>query len=117
VNPNQRPLSITILAGVYILVGAMGFCYHFRQAIPLNRDGALIEFTELLALVAGVFLLRGHNWARWLALAWMGFHVILSAFVPLVPFLMHCLLFAAIAWILLRPPARQYFRGASMKPA
>ena len=116
-NPNQRPLSITLLAGVYILVGAIGFVYHFLQAIPLNRDGALIEFTELLAFVAGVFLLGGRNWARWLALAWMGFHVILSAFVPLVPFLIHCVFFAAIAWILLRPPARQYFRRASMKPA
>jgi hypothetical protein len=100
-----------------MLVGAMGFVYHFRQAIPLNRDGVLIEFTALLALLSGVFLFRGHNWARWLALAWMGFHVILTAFVPLVPFLLHCVFFAAIAWILLRPPARQYFRGASMKPA
>jgi hypothetical protein len=116
-NPNQRPLSITILAGVYILVGAMGFFYHFRQAIPLNRDGVLIECTALLALLSGGFLLRGHNWARWLALAWMGFHVILTAFVPLVPFLAHCVFFAAIGWILLRPPARQYFRGASRKPA
>jgi hypothetical protein len=116
VNPNQRPLSITILAGVYILVGAMGFFYHFRQTLPLHRDGALILVTELLAFVAGVFLLRGRNWARWLALAWMGFHVILTAFVPLVPFLMHCVFLAAIAWILLRPPARQYFRGASLKP-
>lgn len=116
-NPNQRPLSITILAGVYILVGAMGFFYHFKQAIPLHRDGALIEFTELLALTAGVFLLRGRNWARWLALAWMGFHVVLSAFVPLLPFLIHCLLFAAIAWLLLRGPARRYFGRASMKPA
>jgi hypothetical protein len=116
-NRNKRPLSITILAAVYILVGAMGFFYHFRQAIPLHRDGAMVESTELLALLAGVFLLRGHNWARWLALAWMGFHVILTAFVPLVPFLIHCLFFAAIAWLLLRPPARRYFRGASMKPA
>ena len=47
-NPKQRPLSITILAGVYILVGAVGFFYHFP--IPLNRDGALIELTELLAI-------------------------------------------------------------------
>jgi len=117
VNPNKRPLSITLLAGVYILVGAMGFFYHFRQAIPLNRDGAWIEVTELLALVAGVFLLRGHNWARWLALAWMGFHVILTAFIPLVPFLIHCVFLAAIAWILLRPPARRYFRGAPLRPA
>lgn len=116
-NPHKRPLSITILAGVYVLVGAVGFFYHFREAIPLNRDGALIEFTELLAFISGVFLLRGHNWARWLALAWMGFHVIRTAFVPLVPFLIHCVLFAANAWILLRPPARRYFGGASVKPA
>jgi hypothetical protein len=116
-KPYPRPLSITLLAGVYILVGVGGFVSHFREAIPLNRDGALIELTELLALLAGVFLLRGHNWARWLAFAWMGFHVIVSAFVPLLPFLMHCLMFAAIAWLLLRPPARRYFRGASIKPA
>jgi hypothetical protein len=116
-NPNQRPLSITILAGVYILVSALGFFYHFKEAIPPNRDGALIELTELVGFTAGVFLLRGHNWARWLALAWMGFHVVLTAFVPLLPFLMHCLFFAAIAWLLLRAPARRYFRGGSMKPA
>ena len=39
-----------------------------------------MELTELLAMVSGAFMLRGHNWARWLALAWIIFHVILSIF-------------------------------------
>ena len=112
---SERPLSVTILACVYILVGAIGFVYHFREAIPLNRDGALVELTELLAFISGVFMLRGHNWARCLALAWMAFHVILTAFVPIVPLVIHCVFLTVIAWILLRPPAGQYFRGAFMK--
>ena len=34
--------------------------------------------TELVGLLAGIFMLRGHNWARWLAVAWMAFHVAIS---------------------------------------
>ena len=30
-NPNKRPVSVTILACVYLVVGAVGFVYHFRS--------------------------------------------------------------------------------------
>ena len=36
-----------------------------------------IALFELLAVLAGVFLLKGRNWARWLLLLWIAFHVIL----------------------------------------
>jgi hypothetical protein len=58
-------------------------------------------------------MLRGHNWARWLALAWIGCHVILSAFHSVFEVAVHGLLFAAIAYFLFRPRATRYFRGAS----
>ena len=39
-----------------------------------HRDDLLIEIIRVAAIVGGAFMLRGHNWARWLVLAWIGFH-------------------------------------------
>ena len=78
-----RPISITILACVYLMVGTVGFAFHFREILArraFQYDDALIEFTELIAIVCGVFLMQGRNWARWLALAWIAFHVAFSLF-------------------------------------
>ncbi len=52
------------------------------------------------------------NWARWLALAWIAYHVILSAFHTLSQLAIHCLLCAILANFLFRPTATRYFRGA-----
>ncbi|MEO7143460.1 MAG: hypothetical protein ABI165_08145 [Bryobacteraceae bacterium] len=100
-------------------MGAIGFAYHFTGLLAsdaLHNDGLWIELTEFLAIVCGASMLRGHNWARWLALAWIAFHVILSAFHAFPEFAIHCLFFAAIAWILFRPQAARYFRGARIEP-
>ncbi len=115
-NENKRPLSVTILAWVYIAVGAVGFVAHFTDFLKrggFQYDAIWIELTELLAILSGAFLLRGHNWARWLALAWMAFHVILSAFHAFRELAIHCLFCAVIAWILFRPEAARCFRGAA----
>jgi hypothetical protein len=57
-------------------------------------------------------MMRGQNWARWLAVAWMAFHVILSAFHAVRELAIHSLFLAVIAWILFRPEGARYFRGA-----
>ena len=111
-NWTKRPLSVTILGCVYIAVGIVGFAYHFTELLARPYDDVWVELTEFLAIVCGVFLLRGHNWARWVALAWIAFHVILSAFHALPEFAIHCLFCAAIAWFLFRPAAARYFRGS-----
>ena len=108
-NRNKRPISVTILAGVYLVVGAVGFAYHFRGLLSLQQDIVWAELTEFLAIVSGAFMLRGHNWARWLALAWIVFHVILSAFHSFRELAIHALFCAVIAWILFRPQAARYF--------
>jgi hypothetical protein len=102
------------------MVGTVGFVFHLRE--PLARhafhyDDFLVEFTELVALVSGSFLLRGRNWARWLALAWMVFHVVLSLFEPLFTLVIHALFCAVIAWILFRAEAAHYFRGITSESA
>jgi len=114
-NPNKRPISVTILACVYLLVGTAGFVFHFKESLASPRDGALVELTELIAFVCGLFLLRGANWARWLALAWMAFHVAISFPQP-QKVVVHTLICALIAWILFRPEASRYFRGAPIEP-
>jgi len=112
---NPRPISVTLIACVYIAVGIMGFTYHFRELLALQHDSLWIELTEFLAIVCGVFMLRGRNWARWLALAWIGFHVILSVFHSIHEFAMHSLICAVIAWVLLHPTAARYFRRPAIQ--
>jgi len=116
---DKRPLSVTVLAWVYIVVGTVGFVHHWTEFQPgdaFHYDFIGIELIRLLAIVCGVLLLRGHNSGRWLALAWIAFHVILSAFHALGEFAIHGLFCAAITWVLLRPQAARYFRGAPIEP-
>ncbi|MBV9268971.1 MAG: hypothetical protein JO061_22565 [Acidobacteriaceae bacterium] len=116
---SKRPLSVTILGFVYIAVGTIGFAYHateFWGAGAFRYDTLWIELVEAIAIVCGVFILRGRNWARWLALAWMAFHVVVSAFHPFRELAMHAVLCALIAWLLFRADARRYFRGAPVEP-
>ena len=119
-NANKRPLSVTILASVYIAMGAIGFVYHLRESLARNASGydsALIEVVRLLAILCGVFMLRGQNWARWLAVAWIAFHVIVSAFHSVSEFAIHLLFCAVIAWIVFRPEAGRYFGGGRIEAA
>lgn len=110
-DSNRRPLAVTGLAWLFIAVGLVGFVYHFPNLRSLHSDDLWIELTEILALVAGIFMLRRHNWARWLALAWMAFHVVISAFPPYRGLVIHIIIFAGIAYLLLRPDASGYFGG------
>jgi hypothetical protein len=114
---NQRPLPVSAVAWVYIAAGAIGFGYHFGD---LARNGftweaAGVELIRVLAVVCGVFLLRGHNWARWVAVGWMGFHAIVSIFHTWVELAMHCVFLAVIVWVLFRPEADRYFRPARVR--
>jgi hypothetical protein len=111
-NTSKRPISVTIIAALYLAVGAGGFAVHFRELLAHHPDAVGIELTELTAILCGVFLLRGDNWARWLALAWIAFHVVLSAFHAIPEFAIHALFCAVIAWVLFRPESARYFRGA-----
>jgi hypothetical protein len=115
----KRPLSVIIISCVYIVTGAMGFAYHFTEFMapnPFQYDIVGIALVRLTAVVCGVFMLLGHNWARWVAVAWIAFHVIVGALHSLPQFAIHCLFFAVIAWYLFRPEVARFFRGARIEP-
>ena len=108
----KRPLPVTIIGWLFIAVGLLGFAYHateFNPEVSLDADLALVLVVRLLAIVGGVFLLRAANWARWLLLLWMAYHVILSTMHPVMELLMHIALLLAIAYFLLRPKTASYF--------
>lgn len=112
VSANRRPLSVTILACIYIAVGTLGFAYHLS---PIRTNGfhyedVLIELTELAAIVGGAFMLRGDNWARSLVVAWIGVHVIVSFFDSLQQVVVHGFFFVLIVYLLFRREARAYFQ-------
>lgn len=109
---NKPPLAVFVIACLYIFVGILGIARHFPELMTSERGAIWIELIELLAIVCGASLLRGYNWGRWLTVAWLAGHVVLTAFESLPQFAFHALLCAAIAWLLFRPDSAQFFRRA-----
>jgi hypothetical protein len=112
---NKRPRSVTVISCVFAAAGVIGLAYHlteFNVQHPFQYDIVWIVLVRLMAIVCGVYMLRGSNWARWLTLVWIAYHVILSGFHSLYELVVHSLLFAVFAYFLFRPQASEYFRGA-----
>jgi len=119
---SQRPLSVTVVGWLFVAAGAVGIAYHSRDLIaPGVSVGAIwVLLLRLAAVVAGVYLLRGANWARVLAIAWMAYHVVLSAFHSMSDLVVHLVFLTLIVAVLLRPAASAFFRRSSRekrKPA
>jgi hypothetical protein len=107
----KRPFQITFLGWLFIVVGILSTMYHLLKG-PLDRWTVPIVFVGATAVVAGVFLLRGARWARWLVLAWLAFHVVVSALNSLLDALPHVVLLLVVGYFLLRPPTSKYFQSA-----
>ena len=78
---NKRPRSITVISCIFLAAGFIGLAYHateFNARSPFEYDVVWVCFVRLLAILCGVFMLRGSNWPRWLLVVWLGYHVILS---------------------------------------
>jgi hypothetical protein len=112
----RRPISITVLGVLLILAGSVGLVYHateFKTVQPFPWDLLLISIVRMLAILAGAYMLLGRNWARWLALAWIAFHVVVGAFHGTVQFAMHSALLLVFAFLLFRPAAKTFFGNSA----
>lgn len=109
-RPGRRrvPIGVIAVAALYLAVGMGTFIFHLKD---LRAPGGIwIEVTELLAVVCGLFLLGAQNWARWLAIAWMTFHVLLS-YGDWRQLAVHGAFLAFIVWALFRADANRFFRA------
>jgi len=104
----KRPVAVLVIACMFIAVGALGFVHHLLRPAALHPNALWIELSELLAIAAGAFLLRGRSWARWLALAWIAIHVVTN-WPGVRQVATHALVLAAAAWLLFEPEAQRYF--------
>jgi hypothetical protein len=114
-HAKKRPVTITVVGWLFIVVGAVStaaHCASFRAHRPPLNEVVWIAVLGAAAIFAGAFILRGRDWARWLALAWMATHVVISALHLLHGLLVHSILFVVIAYLLFRPEARKYFSAA-----
>jgi hypothetical protein len=112
---NKRPSSVTVIGVIFVMAGTIGFVYHLTEFMaqrPFEYDVVWVLLVRLLAIIGGVFLIRGSDWARWFLLIWLAYHVILSAFHSMFELITHSLLLAVIAYFLYRPLVSAYFRDA-----
>jgi hypothetical protein len=108
----KRPWAVTILGGLFIVAGLVGLVYHATNE-RLNWELALVSLVRIAAIVGGVFLLMGHSWARWLLVAWLTLHVVVSAFHSVGEVAAHVVLLVVVSYFLFKDRAADYFRPAS----
>jgi hypothetical protein len=109
---NKRPVYVTVLGYVLIAAGAIGIAYHFTEfKTTPPSEYLLVLGVRLIAIVGGVFLLRGKDWARWLAIAWIAFHLVISIFHTKEGILVHAVVLVVFCILLFLPAANRYFRA------
>ncbi len=115
--------SVTLVGWLFVLVGGGGIATQMVQLVSvINAGGALggrglrdltiVLTLRLIALIGGVFILRGANWARWLLIVWMAYHIWISLQHSWLEAVMHAVIFGVLVYLLFRRESSGYFRQA-----
>ena len=109
---NPRPRSITIISWLFIIFGSIAL---LTGLLPFSdiKSHWYVHLSRILQIVAGVFMLYGRNWARWLLVAWIAFHIVVGALHGVVTLVMHFVIFSVILFFVFRRDANAYFAGGS----
>jgi len=107
----KRPLPVTLIGYLFIAAGAMGIIYHASELkdIVSQPEIILVLVVRLLAILGGVFILRGANWARWLVVTWIVYHVALSFAHSTAELAMHVVITLFVLIALFNKNANRYF--------
>ena len=108
----QRPLSITIISWLFIIFGSIALLSGIVGGGDLTSHW-YVHLSRLLQIVVGVFMLYGRNWARWLLVAWIAFHIAISALHSALFLLIHVVIFSVILFFVFRRVASSYFSAAN----
>lgn len=90
----------------------MGIIYHARELVNIftDNEAILVLVIRILAIVGGVFTLRGANWARWLLTVWIVYHVVLSLSHSNMELIMHIAITLVTVIALFNRRANEFFR-------
>ena len=108
----KRPIGVIVVAVLLVLGGAAGLIGDFMNSHSLSGnylESVWIAAVNVLGIAAAVFLFRGENWARWLAVAWMAFHVAISFLNAWRQAVMHGVILMLIVLVLFQREAREFF--------
>ena len=131
----QRPLSIAILAVLMVLYGLFTLFPKLLLltsqevfeasadltatmtagglvALPLELQVAIGFVASLVAVLSGIFVWRGRNWARWVAVLWMIFSLLLYVLQTGMTWLpvIKLPVFFLVLFLLFRPQVAAHFR-------
>jgi hypothetical protein len=109
----KRPVAVTIIGWFFIVAGTVGFIYHLPEVVirdPFINDAVFVESVRLLAIAGGVLVLGGFNLGRWLLIAWMAYHVVLSYFHTVSQLITHAVFLALLIYAFLHPKVAAFFR-------
>jgi len=110
-----RPWSVIVVGVIFLALGVLDITRGLAPLIAsaphwhMATDDAEVLLIGVAAIVGGVYVIRGRNWARWLLAVWMAFHVAISIGQP-AKLVAHLAIFGFIAFLLFRPRASSYFR-------
>jgi len=117
----KRPISVTIISWFFILMGVLSnfdTISHWNMYRASGRPASdwivgflVMELTRILAIVAGILMLRRNNFGRWLCVVWLAFHVVISIRHSITEVAMHAVFLFVLIFFLFRRPANEYFRG------
>ncbi len=113
----QRPRPLTIISWFFIIFGGIALLsgllpfgdITFAQRIAELKGHWMVHLSRILQIVAGVFMLRGRNWARWLLVVWIAFHIVISALHSTFQLVLHVFIFTIILYFVFRRDSSAYF--------
>jgi len=111
---NKRPVPVIIVSILFILVGCVGFAYHLKELSDLDisiYETIWILFLRILAAVCGLLLFFRINWARWLTIVWLAYHIVISAFNSTSEMIAHIVFLILVSILLFLPMSSAYFQN------
>jgi uncharacterized membrane protein len=115
---NNRPPSITIIGVIFIVFGSIALLSGLlpiggstvAQRVADLQSHWYVHASRILMILGGVFMLYGFNWARWLVVVWIAFHIVIGALHSTFQLVTHVVIFSVILYFLFRPKASAFFR-------
>jgi hypothetical protein len=124
----KRPLSVTVISWIFILGGIISIHAIYRRFTSSDTGQnvrafisehpiyfAFTHFAAILAIICGIFMLFGFNWARRLLFVWFVWATIADTVVSPSHFWNPCMLFVLALCFLFRQAATDYFRGVKQE--